>query len=275
MKRFFLILTTLGLGIGLWPAAETESVAQAPPPRLARADGTPATSRVPRSISPVRAAVPSPPLAASPPRGQVGVSPPVVPRSDTALTVIRPIRPRRPGPAGPGEPGRPMASHWSWGCPRVTRGRSAGQSDPVEGGQSLSLQAALYGALTSNPDLVSLRAGNVPGNAASPEAVEVARRFPTTSTRLSGSTSARGDSNGCPARRCRMAAASDRARSQRCPDVFFASTTGRDWATRRATATRSPWPRSTSSVGRSSRPSCSPSSRPTASSRPPPTVARS
>lgn len=43
-------------------------------------------------------------------------------------------------------------------------------------GQSISLQAALYGALTSNPDLVTLRNSNV----ASPESVEVARRFPTT-----------------------------------------------------------------------------------------------
>jgi len=46
----------------------------------------------------------------------------------------------------------------------------------VPGGQSLSLEAALYGALTSNPDLVALRSTNV----ASPEAVEVARRFPAT-----------------------------------------------------------------------------------------------
>ncbi len=46
------------------------------------------------------------------------------------------------------------------------------------GGQSLSLQAALYGALTGNPDLVSLRQGNP--LAASAEAVEVARHFPTT-----------------------------------------------------------------------------------------------
>jgi cobalt-zinc-cadmium efflux system outer membrane protein len=42
----------------------------------------------------------------------------------------------------------------------------------------LALQAALYGALTSNPDLVSMRQGNP--LAASAEAVEVARRFPTT-----------------------------------------------------------------------------------------------
>ena len=55
----------------------------------------------------------------------------------------------------------------------------AGDGTSALGGQSLSLQAALTGALTSNPDLISLRQGNVPGNAASPEAVEVARRFPT------------------------------------------------------------------------------------------------
>ncbi len=46
------------------------------------------------------------------------------------------------------------------------------------GGQSISLQAALYGAITSNPDLVTLRQGNA--IAASAEAVEVARHFPTT-----------------------------------------------------------------------------------------------
>jgi cobalt-zinc-cadmium efflux system outer membrane protein len=46
------------------------------------------------------------------------------------------------------------------------------------GRQSISLQAALYGALTGNPDLVTLRQGNV--IAASAEAVEVARHFPAT-----------------------------------------------------------------------------------------------
>jgi len=49
---------------------------------------------------------------------------------------------------------------------------------PSAGGQSISLQAALYGALTSNPDLVTLRQGNA--LQASAEAVEVARHFPTT-----------------------------------------------------------------------------------------------
>jgi cobalt-zinc-cadmium efflux system outer membrane protein len=46
------------------------------------------------------------------------------------------------------------------------------------GGHPIALQAALYGALTSNPDLVTLRQGNA--IAASAEAVEVARHFPTT-----------------------------------------------------------------------------------------------
>jgi cobalt-zinc-cadmium efflux system outer membrane protein len=55
------------------------------------------------------------------------------------------------------------------------------RTDPVAAeaaGTPLGLQAALYGALTSNPDLVSMRQGNP--LAASAEAVEVARRFPTT-----------------------------------------------------------------------------------------------
>jgi cobalt-zinc-cadmium efflux system outer membrane protein len=51
-------------------------------------------------------------------------------------------------------------------------------TDPGIGGQSISLQAALYGAITSNPDLVTLRQGNA--LAVSAEAVEVARHFPTT-----------------------------------------------------------------------------------------------
>jgi cobalt-zinc-cadmium efflux system outer membrane protein len=50
--------------------------------------------------------------------------------------------------------------------------------DSSLGGQSLSLEAALYGALTNNPDLVTLRQGSP--LAASAEAVEVARHFPTT-----------------------------------------------------------------------------------------------
>jgi cobalt-zinc-cadmium efflux system outer membrane protein len=45
------------------------------------------------------------------------------------------------------------------------------------GAQSISLEAALYGTLTSNPDLATLRVGNP--TTPSAEAVEVARHFPT------------------------------------------------------------------------------------------------
>ncbi len=55
-------------------------------------------------------------------------------------------------------------------------GPTTDSTGPVPGGQSLSLQQALTGALTSNPDLIALRQGN-PAQA-SAEAVEVARHFP-------------------------------------------------------------------------------------------------
>jgi cobalt-zinc-cadmium efflux system outer membrane protein len=53
---------------------------------------------------------------------------------------------------------------------------SGGMPGSLESGRSISLETALYGAITGNPDLVALRNSNI----ASPEAVEVARRFPTT-----------------------------------------------------------------------------------------------
>jgi cobalt-zinc-cadmium efflux system outer membrane protein len=57
-------------------------------------------------------------------------------------------------------------------------GPTTDSTAPLPGSQSLSLQQALYGALTSNPDLVALRTGNPA--LASAEAVEVARHFPVT-----------------------------------------------------------------------------------------------
>src|SRR5262249_48899640 len=57
-------------------------------------------------------------------------------------------------------------------------GALMGATVPTVGGQSMSLEAALYGALTGNPDLATLRLGNPTPR--SPEAVEVARNFPTT-----------------------------------------------------------------------------------------------
>ncbi len=62
--------------------------------------------------------------------------------------------------------------------PPMAATRVPGDVVPSVGGQSISLQAALYGTLTSNPDLATLRLGN-PATP-SPEAVEVARHFPTT-----------------------------------------------------------------------------------------------
>ena len=57
------------------------------------------------------------------------------------------------------------------------------------GGQSLSLQAAMYGALTGNPDLVTLRQGNP--LAPPPRPSRSRGTFPPRSTRPSGSTSGR------------------------------------------------------------------------------------
>ncbi len=51
-------------------------------------------------------------------------------------------------------------------------------ASPSVGSQSVSLQAALFGTLTSNPDLATLRLGSP--TTPSAEAVEVARHFPTT-----------------------------------------------------------------------------------------------
>ena len=79
--------------------------------------------------------------------------------------------PARPEPDGPVR--RTQATPADLGMPI---GPTADSTAPLPGGQSLSLQQALYGALTSNPDLVALRQGNPA--LASAEAVEVARHFP-------------------------------------------------------------------------------------------------
>jgi cobalt-zinc-cadmium efflux system outer membrane protein len=75
-----------------------------------------------------------------------------------------------PGPVPPATLALPGAAAPVSDAPAVS---AAG---PLEGGESISLQTALYGAITGNPDLVALRNSNL----ASPEAVEVARHFPTT-----------------------------------------------------------------------------------------------
>jgi cobalt-zinc-cadmium efflux system outer membrane protein len=107
----------------------------------------------------------------------------------TAVPRLQPIAPEpardglRPIPPGP----RPDATPAPDAPIRRTQATPADMGMPIgpgtdstnpTGAQSLSLQQALTGALTSNPDLVALRQGN-PAQA-SAEAVEVARHFPTT-----------------------------------------------------------------------------------------------
>jgi hypothetical protein len=70
---------------------------------------------------------------------------------------------------------RTQATAADLGLP-IGPGSDSTSTSTVPGGSSLSLQQALYGALTSNPDLVALRTGNPA--LASAEAVEVARHFP-------------------------------------------------------------------------------------------------
>ena len=84
------------------------------------------------------------------------------------------LRRRTPRPRRPGAPGAGGAVN-ARPCP--SRARPSGRTRPRTWGRSRSAsRRRLLGAVTSNPDLVTLRNSNV----ASPEAVEVARRFPTT-----------------------------------------------------------------------------------------------
>jgi len=132
-----LAIITLGMGLG--------SAVKADPPVAIRPAQEPAAPA--RATDPRPAAAPQPARSTSVPRRSAN-DPPV-----------------RRTQAGTGD------------LPVIPSPNLAANLNVMEGsGTSLSLQAALYGAITSNPDLVTLRNSNV----ASPEAVEVARRFPTT-----------------------------------------------------------------------------------------------
>ena len=146
-------------------------------------------------------------------------------------------------------------------------GALMGETVPTVGGQSISLQAALYGALTSNPDLATLRLGNP--TTPSAEAVEVARNFPTTLNPtlwcdlrpitlippdpFGGIGPERNQTRLLPMRPVLLSTCRSASRSS--------------WGTRRRTATTSPRRPTSSSNGPSSRPSCWPWCRPIASSR--------
>ena len=117
--------------------------------RKPRAPEVPATPRR-AALSPESSEVPPAPV---PPSGPLRPIP----------TAPAPDLPIRRTQATPADMGMPI-------------GPGTDSTGPVPGGQSISLQQALTGALTSNPDLVALRQGNPA--LASAEAVEVARKFP-------------------------------------------------------------------------------------------------
>lgn len=164
--RLLFALTVFAVAASMGRDANADSPDEAAPPehrrffdRLRRHDPTPKPASGPavlRDVSPAtsrRPSVPAPPRTAA-----------------AGVNLQAPDAPVRRVQAGPGDVGV---------VPPLPEAALPANPMALETGPNLSLQAALYGALTSNPDLISLRQGNVPGNAASPEAVEVARRFPT------------------------------------------------------------------------------------------------
>ena len=154
-------------------------------------DPTPAPTVEPRRFLGVFRRHESAPRPAAIPPARLHVPPPAHAGQDDPQPGTQPLAPAATPPRGdvpvrraqaaPGEMSMPLGlgSVTDPALPPLPAGIASGGGAGI-GTQSLSLEAALYGALTGNPDLVSLRQGNVPGNAASPEAVEVARRFPTT-----------------------------------------------------------------------------------------------
>ncbi len=99
-------------------------------------------------------------------------NPAVSPTTSRTSRVDPPVRRTQ---AGPGQVRAPLDPGVA---PLIPAASVPRDSVPSVGRQSISLQAALYGTLTSNPDLATLRLGNA--TTPSPESVEVARHFPTT-----------------------------------------------------------------------------------------------
>lgn len=134
-------------------------------PSPSTADVNPPSRRLfERFRRPQSAPPPGPVSATNDGSRRIPIATPSVPRS----LVDAPVRRAQ---TTPGDVGIPAA-------PALTLPAPVDSPTPVVGTQSISLQTALYGALTGNPDLVALREGNPA--LASAEAVEVARHFPTT-----------------------------------------------------------------------------------------------
>jgi outer membrane protein, heavy metal efflux system len=120
-----------------------------------------------------------PPQPPPPPASQTSAAPAASLPTQPALVTTHTAKaatdtPVRRVQAAPSELNTPAPSN---GAPSLPGATLPANLDAPLGGQSMSLEAALRGTLTGNPDLVTLRQGGP--NVASPESVEVARRFPT------------------------------------------------------------------------------------------------
>jgi cobalt-zinc-cadmium efflux system outer membrane protein len=167
------------VGAGAAPASDPPT-ANGPEARGIEARQAAATAPKRRGLlarwRPARTAVPPEPTSQAPPMldsSPADLGTPVPLPTTDRPPLDPPVRRTQAG-TGDGGPLEPRSV-----IPPMPEAGAPLSSMALEGSQPLTMQAALYGALTSNPDLVSLRAGNVPGSTASPEAVEVARRFPT------------------------------------------------------------------------------------------------
>ncbi len=160
--------------------------------RLRKPSGPEVPPGLPRGAEPLAMIPPEPigPAPTSKPRPTLASNPisPARSKADGDRTasippmIARPTSPNSDAPvrrvqATPGDLDS-SASAISAGSPASGSTPSALLAESASSGRSLSLQQALTGAITSNPDLVTLRTGA--GATASAEAVEVARHFPTT-----------------------------------------------------------------------------------------------
>jgi outer membrane protein, heavy metal efflux system len=161
-----------------------------PPSALPQTGGTTANDSSARGILSRFRKPPKPEVPPGPPR-QLPASPDITPPTTLPSTTsprplpigptpvaaqtkgaLRAIPTDKPKPAVDAPVRRTQATPADMGMPI---GPNTDSTGPMPGGMSLSLQQALSGALTSNPDLITLRQGNP--SQASAEAVEAARHF--------------------------------------------------------------------------------------------------
>ena len=174
------LVATLGLGV---LADDPAKPASSPSKGWLGRFRKPAEPKVPPS--PPRQLPPKTALSVPPRAGTLPLSPRPIPVAPSLAAVasrgpLRPISTGSKRPTGSKETdaqvGRTQATAADLGSP-IGPGSDSTSTSAIPGMQSLSLEQALTGALTSNPDLIALRQGNPA--LASAEAVEVARHFPT------------------------------------------------------------------------------------------------